>query len=246
MTKKWIQTHTWSKRRCTARPRTRKSLEKAIRLHSHSSHGSFSTTHPTNHQKTFLCRPPAGAHRKPHSPSAVPVSESGLPQRRLSGRPASHHAGRRQTQTQRQLLWGRAALQTRKTDGTSQYGELVHLRQVHYSPLRVLVWSIVLCAPLCPYRISIYQCHGVFAIVNVLWLRSLIVILSVICVHVCFAVIVNRMSYCTEHNDKRLRKTLMCSSSFSLYQFFLPCGSIYLHRGREKEKYQKSDKKAFD
>lgn len=88
---------------------------------------------------TFLRLSPAGAHREPHSPSAVPVSESGLPQRQLSGRPASHHAGRRPTQTQRQLLRGRPALQTRETDGTSQYGELVHLCQVHYSPLRVLV-----------------------------------------------------------------------------------------------------------
>lgn len=157
----WLKNEFKNRNRRTARPQMRKSLEKATCWHSHSSHGSFSTNHPANHQKTFLCRPPAGAHREPHSPSAVPVSESGLPQRRLSGRPASHHAGRRPTQTQRQLLWGRAALQTRKTDGTSQYGELVHLRQVHYSPLRVLVWSIVLCAPLCPDRISINLCHGV-------------------------------------------------------------------------------------
>lgn len=91
-------------------------------------------------------------------------------------------------------------------------------------------------------------CKSVCAFVNVLWLRSLIVSLSVMCVPVCFAVIVNRMSYYAERNDKRLQKTLTSSSSFSLYPFFLPCGSIYLHRGREreKEKDRKSDKKALD
>lgn len=83
---------------------------------------------------------PVGANWEPHSPSAVPVPESGLPQRRIAGRPTPHHAGRCPTQTQRQLLRGRAALQTRKADGTSQYGELVRL---HQHTVRVLAQCIV-------------------------------------------------------------------------------------------------------
>lgn len=76
-------------------------------------------------------------------------------------------------------------------------------------------------------------CKSVFAIVNALWRRSLFVSLSVMCVPVCFAVNVNRMSYCTERNDKRLPLRPL---PLSLYQFFLPCGSIYHHRERKRLK----------